>query len=123
VQKNREWLTEGYGEGNLVINDKGKNDQFWLDMTKTAFGLQAVSEDDVRQVPCLRKKAENALSFPQHQEQCGCSWPGEGGSGADRPSSGGTIPFFVKTARPYTYLLLLTLSHVGRSTHTKRCDA
>ncbi len=49
-----ELLIEGYGEGRLVVDDKGKNDSFWLDMAKTraAFGLPASSHDELRQ-DCL----------------------------------------------------------------------
>ena len=53
-KKIAEWLIEGYGEGSLVVNDKGRNDPFWLDMSKTraAFSLPALREEDLRQ-DCL----------------------------------------------------------------------
>jgi len=45
------WLIEGYGEGKLQVNDTGKDEQFWLDMTKTraAYGLPVISADTLKQ--------------------------------------------------------------------------
>lgn len=45
------WLIEGYGEGKLQVNDTGKEDQFWLDMTKTraAYGISTISAAMLRQ--------------------------------------------------------------------------
>lgn len=49
-----EWLIEGYGGGELVVNKFSHADQFWLDMmeTRDAFEIPALAPEDMR-ADCL----------------------------------------------------------------------
>jgi nucleoside-diphosphate-sugar epimerase len=46
-----EWLMEGYGSGKLEVENDNRNDQFWLDMSKTAttFNAPAIAPEALRQ--------------------------------------------------------------------------
>lgn len=45
-----EWLIEGNGQGELVVTDNRKHDQFWLDMTKTrdTYKLPLVTREAIK---------------------------------------------------------------------------
>lgn len=49
-----EWLIEGYGAGELVVNKFSYSDQFWLDMglTRKAFEIPVLSPEDLH-ADCL----------------------------------------------------------------------
>lgn len=45
-----EWLIEGFGSGELLVNRFSHDDQFFLDMTRTAatYGIKALTADHIR---------------------------------------------------------------------------
>jgi UDP-glucose 4-epimerase len=49
-----EWLIEGYGKGELLVNKFSHEDQFWLDMEKTTntYGIPASTPEELRK-DCL----------------------------------------------------------------------
>lgn len=50
-----EWLIEGYGSGELLINNMERRDAFWLDMGKTyaTFAIPSITPDHVKE-DCVR---------------------------------------------------------------------
>lgn len=60
------WIIEGYGHGEVVVTDQSRKGEFFLDMSKTliAYGLDALSESDIRKACIACGHELKSASFP-----------------------------------------------------------